>query len=917
MLLNLILIVAAPAVAAPLALWLGRRSPVAAGWLALVPPVLVTALALPIWLEVSGGLERVFPIAWMPQLGIGAGLRADRLGVFFALLIGIVGTGVVQYARHYLGSKASGGFWALLLTFMSAMLGIVLSDGLVLLFVFWEITTITSALLIAHDIGDRESRRGAVQAFLVTAAGGLCLLAGIVLLGQIGGSYQLSDLTLGRDAILADPLHVAALALILVGAFTKSAQFPFHFWLPGAMSAPAPVSAFLHSATMVKAGIFLLGRMFPVFSGSDLWLPVLATVGLTTFLVGGWNAVRAMDLKQLLAHSTVAYLGVLTALYGFYARVGLQGELLNIMNHALYKSSLFLLVGWLEKRTGSRDLTVLESERWLRQTPAAAVLFGIGAFAMAGLPFLLGFMSKETFYTAVAGGPIEGLTLALVISTVASTLAVIYALKLFVGPFGGHREPVTDRGYPASKISPWLLLVPGILLVPQVVGGVLPGWFLGSVLEPGAEWPGGMALWKHLDVKLALGLGTLGFGYAGYRAWRRLAAVPMPPGSRDLAEKLADGALAHASWLSYGMQRGGHPRYLALTLVAALAATLGGYFLWGDGGALELRWGPDLQLAWIPALVVAAAAILAAVLPGRIAKLLMMAVVGYGIALLFVLFRAPDLALTQLLVETVSLLLILLIFRRIPRPTGPTRTRAVRLAHAGIAIMGGVIVGTFAWVAGSVTPAARSGYAQLALSVPEAKGYNVVNVILVDFRGVDTLGEAVVLSIAMLGTVALFATGRRRLTGGRRTEVPVTGPSMRSLILTKVAAAALPIAVLFSVYLLLRGHNQPGGGFIAGLVAASALVLQALAMGVENSRAQLRRVVTPAFAVGVLVAILAGVIAIGMGDPFLRHYHTYLPMPGNADPVHLSTTLLFDIGIFFVVIGTAAVTLSHFARGVE
>jgi len=915
--ISLGLIIGVPFVVALVALGLAQHSRRAAGAVALVAPATVTALGVPLWMEVAGGTVWVIPVEFIPSLGMAANLRVDALGVFFVLLIGIVGLAIVQFSRHYLGEKATGGYWALLLAFMGAMLGIVVSDSLVLLFVFWEITTITSALLIGLEFGNAEARRGAIQAFLVTALGGLALLAGIVLIAQIGGSYQLSELTESRAAILADPLHVPALLLILLGAFTKSAQFPFHFWLPGAMAAPAPVSAFLHSATMVKAGVFLLGRFFPIFHESELWLPVLATVGLTTFFVGGWHAVRAWDLKQLLAHSTVAYLGVLTALYGFYARVGLQGELLNIMNHALYKSALFLLVGWLEKATGTRDLAVLERERWMRREPFAAVLFGVGAFAMAGLPFVLGFMAKETFYTAVAGGPVEGLTLALGLATLASVLAVVYAGKLFVGTFWGWEHADRARGYPRAQISPWLLAVPAVLLLPQVIGGVLPGWFLGGVLEPGRVWPTGLAVWQHLDVKLALSLGILVFGTAAYLRWHTLAALPLPPGPQRLSEGLAQGSLRHATWVSFAVQRGGHPRFISATLLVAMGAMVAGMLLWGEPGeVVPLVLGPDVRLAWIPAVVVCAAAVAAAILHGRIVKVVLMAVVGYGMAVFYVLFRAPDLALTQLLVETISLLLLLLIFRRIPRPDQPSRPIGRRVAHASVAGISGLAMGTLAWLSGSHWVERRSGFDQLALSVPEAAGYNVVNVILVDFRGMDTLGEAVVLGIAMLGAAALFETGRQRAGGGRRRGVSASGPGMRSLILTRVGHAALPVAVVFAVYLLLRGHNHPGGGFIAGLVTAAALVLQALSSGMEFTRRRLGFLIRPAFAVGLLLAIAAGAIAVGAGDAFLTHYHAYVPMP-EGGYAHLSTTLLFDIGIYMVVVGTAAVTLSIFARGAE
>jgi multicomponent K+:H+ antiporter subunit A len=767
------LIIGVPFVWAALTLLVAQRSVEWAGRLALLAPAAVIVLGIPLWQEVAAGALIVYPVEWFPTLGFSANLRVDRLGMFFVLLIGIIGLGIVQYSRHYLAEKATGGFWGLLLAFMGSMLGIVLSDSLLLLFVFWELTTITSALLIGLDFADPKARRGAIQAFLVTGLGGLALLSGIVLLGQIAGSYDLSTLAERRGEILGDPLYVAALLLMLLGAFTKSAQFPFHFWLPGAMAAPAPISAYLHSATMVKAGVFLIGRMFPIFSEAPLWLPLLATVGLTTFFVAGWNAVRAYDLKQLLAHSTVAYLGVLTALYGFYSRVGLQGEVVNILNHALYKSSLFLLIGWLEKAAGTRDLAILQRERWFRRERFAGVLFLVGAFAMAGLPFVLGFVAKDTFYQAVAGGPIEGLTLALAITVLASTLATTYALKLFAGTFLGSVEPPTDRGYPRHKISPWLLIVPAVLLVPQVVGGVIPGWYLGTVVEPGTTW--GAAFPQYVDVKVMLTLGIVVAGAFGYWYWERLARLPEVPGPERVSDSMAEGALGYATWQSRAVQRGGHPRFIAVMMMTTVAVMIGGV-MWGGFRLTELRgtWGPDVSLAWMPALAIAAGAVLTIVVPSRIAKVVMMALVGYGMAVFYVLFRAPDLALTQLLVETVSLILLLLIFRRLPALRTELRPLSTRISHALIAGVVGVSMGMLAWVAGSFQAVNPAGAEQLQLALPVAQGRNVVNVILVDFRGLDTLGEVVVLAIAALGAVALFRAGREREPGPAAAPPPAS-----------------------------------------------------------------------------------------------------------------------------------------------
>ena len=355
------------------------------------------------WPE-TGAAATTVSVPWIPSAGVSADLVWDHHGAFFVLLIAGVGLGVVQYSRAYFGPKSSPRYWSTLLAFMGAMLGIVVSDSLVLLFVFWELTTVTSALLIAGDPADPAARAGAIRAFLVTDAGGLAMLAGVVLIGERAGTYVLSELAARADVIVARDDHVLPLALLLTGAFAKSAQFPFHFWLPGAMSAPAPVSAYLHSATMVKAGIFLMGRLFPVFHASPLWRPVLVAVGLFTFVIAGLQAVRAWDLKKLLAWSTVAYLGVLTALYGLYARAGTRGELVSIANHALYKSALFLLVGWMEKVTGTRDLSVLKNEHWFAREPFAGVLIGVGAFAMAGAPLVLGFISKEILFEALLAG---------------------------------------------------------------------------------------------------------------------------------------------------------------------------------------------------------------------------------------------------------------------------------------------------------------------------------------------------------------------------------------------------------------------------------------------------------------------------------------------------------------------------------
>lgn len=757
----LVSIVAVPFLGAAITLAL---APHWAGRIALLPPLIVLILAL-LHLPASTGAAVTIAVPWIPSANVTADLVWDRYGAFFVVLVAAIGLGVVQYSRAYLGAKGKPRFWATLLAFMGAMLGIVVSDSLVLLFVFWELTTVTSALLIAADPTDPAARAGAVRAFLVTDAGGLALLAGLVLLGQRAGTYDLSQLAAQSDAIVASPAHVLPLCLVLTGAFAKSAQFPFHFWLPGAMAAPAPVSAYLHSATMVKAGIFLMGRLYPVFHASPVWRPLLVAVGLVTFVISGWDAVRAWDLKKLLAYSTVAYLGVLTALYGLYARVGTRGELLNIANHALYKSALFLLVGWMEKVTGTRDLSVLRDEHWFRREPVAGVLIGIGAFAMAGFPLVLGFMSKEILYAALLAGRGALAAVALAAAIVGGAFAATYALKLFVSTFWGPEIPPEERGHPRHEISSWLLIVPALLLAPQVIGGIAPGWLLGSVVEPELEWPAWLAIWHHLDALFASSVITIALGVAGYLAWRRIAEPPREPETQIVADRLSHVILDVSGWTSRAVQSGGLSRYLAIILLSAVALAGAALALSGGLRAAD-TWGPDVGRAWLPAALITAGAAMTLFVPGRVAKVVTLAIAGYGVAVFYVVFRAPDLVLTQILVETITLVLLLLVFRKLPRLGRDVRPRGERAVHAAIAAAAATFAAAIAWAAGTHRPPRAAGAEQLALSLPAAAGRNAVNVILVDFRGADTLGEITVLAVAAIAVTALlgsrFARDRRR-----------------------------------------------------------------------------------------------------------------------------------------------------------
>lgn len=748
-------LLALPFAAAGAALAVPRRL---AGILALAVALTVVGLAVPWWSAVSE-TPLLLPFAWMPELGIDAGLRLDRLGLFFVLLIGGIGAAVAQYSRVYVAAGDARGFWPLLLAFMGAMLGLALADSLLLFFVFWELTTMASALLIAMS-GGPEARRGAVRAFAITGAGGLCLLTGMILIAQQADAWTFSALAAKAGAITADPAHIPALLLMLVGVATKSAQAPFHVWLPGAMAAPAPVSAYLHSATMVKAGVLLLGRLFPIFSESPLWLPVLMAVGLTTFVVGAWNAWRSDDLKQLLAHSTVSNLGMLVAMYGIYARTGATAELVNIANHALYKSALFLLVGWLEKATGTRDFSLLDREHWIRAEPFGGALIGIGALAMAGVPLLFGFVAKEGFLIGVLGtpGPVAGLAVAAALLGAALTVGA--AFKLFIGTFWGPEPPTLERGHPRKKRSVWLLAVPAVLLVPQLVGGVVPAWQVRQLAGPGAQWAGGPAFWHHFDLLLVAGLAVFAVGGALFLLRTRLARLPRLGSLIEPIDASAGVMIGLARRLGDAMQAGGTGHHAGLTLLAALAALAPGLAL-AVGAArsapADVLWA-QAGLAVLPAGLVIAGALAAAAVRERFTALVLAAVAGYGLALFYVLLRAPDLALTQVLVETVSLILLLLAFKRLPEP----RPEPLAVGRLAIALAGGLALALLAWSAAVVTPADPAGAQQAALAEPVGHGRNAVNVILVDIRGADTLGEIAVLAVAALAAVALLAPWRGR-----------------------------------------------------------------------------------------------------------------------------------------------------------
>jgi multicomponent Na+:H+ antiporter subunit A len=750
----------------------------AAGWVLALLPLVLTAYFASFLGPVAAGEAFHAGHDWVPSLGVRLSFTLDGLALLFALLISGVGALVLVYAGGYLaGHPQLGRLYAFLLMFMASMLGLVLSDNVLALFVFWELTSISSYLLIGFDHERREARAAALQALLVTGGGGLALLAGLLLLGQAGGSLELSTLLAQADRLRSHPLYVLVLVLILLGAFTKSAQFPFHFWLPGAMEAPTPVSAYLHSATMVKAGVYLLARLSPALGDTGAWVGVVSVVGGTTMLVGAWMALVQSDLKRVLAYSTVSALGTLTLLLGLGGPLATQAAVAYLLAHALYKGALFLVAGALDHETGTRDADRLGGLR--RAMPLTAVAAGAAALSMAGLPPLFGSVAKELSYEAALHAPAAWVAAAAVAANVP---LVAVAVLAGIRPFLGRTVP-TPR--PAHEAPPGLLLGPVVLAGLGVAFGLWPGLGAESLVSAastsvlGEPAGGHLALWHGLTPALALSAATLAGGvgaYAGRGLLRRAAsrwegaARWGPAGWYELALK---GLRGTAVGLTRVLQSG----YLRYYLMITVAATVGlaGYALAARGPlTVEVNWS-DLRFYEAGLAVLILLATLAAILLGsRLAAIAALGVVGYGVALIFVLFGAPDLAMTQFLVETLTVILFVLVFYHLPE-SKKVSERVARWRDAALAVPVGALMTALVLVG---TPELYPSISDFFVenSVPRGHGRNVVNVILVDFRGFDTLGEITVLAVAAVGVYALLKL-RRREDGDAAASAPERGPA--------------------------------------------------------------------------------------------------------------------------------------------
>lgn len=877
---------------------LARRFDDRAGWLLAAVPLMAFiwfVMQIPV---IARGEVVTATLAWVPALGIDVAFRLDGLSLLFALLISGIGALIVLYAGAYLSDHHHlGRFYAYLLIFMMAMLGLVLADDLIAMFVFWELTSVASFLLISFQHEKAVSRRAALQALLITGGGGLALLAGLVLLGIAGEGWRFSEIDI--DAVEASALYFGIMVLVLIGCFTKSAQVPFHLWLPNAMNAPTPVSAYLHSATMVKAGVYLLARLNPVMGGEQGWSDILIAFGATTAVVGAVLAIRQTDLKRLLAYTTVTVLGQLTMLIGTNTTYGLQAFVLYLLAHSLYKGALFMAVGAVDHSTGTRELSRLGG--LLKIMPLTGAAVGLAAFSNAGLPPFFGFIAKEFAYAGLIQMGITGwiVTIAMIVTNALLLAAAgLVFIRTFLGPQGHYPREPHEVSVP-MWLGPMLLAVAGFLLGawhhwPET-------WLVNAAVQSVARGDVDVKLylWGGITPALITSLITVALGVFFYRfrhqvrlqiaRWRVFWGV-----SGDLIwdrflKRVFEFAALTASAFQHGSLRL-HLTLLSLVLssVVFISLAIGGpaLFTGGDYAALNTP-------AVIGSILALAGASAAAVMRGRLALVAALGASGLGLALFFLAANAPDVATTQLMVETLTVVFLAFVLRSMPAiPRVADEGAISRAAHILISVLFGLAVAGALLVVANVPLAGNIADWYVQNSYPGGKGGNVVNVILVDFRAFDTLGEIVVVALAGLAAASLLG-------GGQLAEMTRKGePEFGSVLLRQAIRPLAGLLVLVSLVLLWRGHNLPGGGFIGGLVAAVGFILVVLTFGNYQARALMWVRPTLLVGAGIGCAVLAGVIGLLGGHDFLKGLWFFpLGLP-------LGTPLLFDVGVFLTVFGS-------------
>ncbi|MCZ0961935.1 monovalent cation/H+ antiporter subunit A [Paracoccus benzoatiresistens] len=888
--------------------------------------------------EIQAGNVLRARLEWVPSLGMNMALRMDGFAWLFATLVLSIGLLVVIYARYYMGRNDSlPRFYALLLAFTGAMQGILISGNVLVMVVFWELTSFMSFLLIGFWHQGAAARDGARTALIITALGGLCLLVAMLMLGHAAGSYDLGMILRAGEKIRAHSLYGPMLALFLMGAFTKSAQFPFHFWLPGAMAAPTPVSAFLHSATMVKAGVFLLVRFAPVLGGTEAWFFAVTGAGCVTLVLGAVVALYRHDLKGLLAYSTISHLGLITALAGIGGRVALLAAIFHICNHAVFKASLFMAAGIIDHETGTRDMRRLSG--LFRPMPYTATLAIVAAAAMAGVPLLNGFLSKEMFFAeAVDWHNGTWLDDALpYFAIVGSSLSVAYSLRFIATVFFGPQA--TDLPKPPHEPPAWMRRPVELLVLICLLVGIFPALTLGPIINTAARSVAGadmpyykIAVWHGVNAPLMMSLAALGVGTLIYAlSAKSISDGPEGPFllHRIRGQRVYDWLLFRLTWrlprlaLRWLSTEALQPQ-LRLLVLTAIAVACGA--LWGAlSFASDLRLhapNPGFGLLW---LVGAACAIGAAwqAKYHRFAALVLLGGAGVVTCLTFAWFSSPDLALTQLLVEVATTVLLLLGLRWLPKRRSeiaedkllPAKVRRAR--DLVIAVIGGLGIASIAFAMMTRPLISNLGDWFLGNAYYEGGGTNVVNVILVDFRAFDTFGEIAVLAIVGLTVYALL---RRFRPAPESVEAPdqqtlADSPSLDDYLYVPsvVMVWMFPVLIMVAGYFFFRGHDLPGGGFAAGVTLAIAFLVQYIGTNVRWVESRITVLPIRWMGIGLLVSVATGMGAWLFGYPFLTAHARYVHIPLVGE-VPAATALLFDIGVFATVVGAVVLMLVAIAH---
>ena len=888
--------------------------------LTLLTPIIALIMAISLAPTIFSGEVLQETFSWIPLLGIDIAFRLDGLALLFVFMILGIGILVIFYARYYLSTKDSmPKLFAYLMLFMTAMLGIVMSNNIIQLWFFWELTSISSFLLISYWWQKAEARNGAIMALAVTGGGGLALLAGLLLLGNIVGSYDLGVILESKEVIQVHAWYEVTLILILLGAFTKSAQFPFHFWLPHAMAAPTPVSAYLHSATMVKAGIFLLARFYPALAGTDTWFILVSLTGLTTLLFGAYVALFKHDLKGLLAYSTISHLGLITLLFGIDTKLATVAAIFHIINHATFKASLFMATGIIDHETGTRDMRKING-MW-RYMPYTATLAMVAAAAMAGVPLLNGFLSKEMFFAETLHQQLLGSMswLIPVLATVAGAFAVAYSAR-FIHDVFFNGDPIDLPRQPSEP--PRYMRIPiEILVALCLLVGIFPNIVVHDILDAASfAVLGGfvpeyqVALWHGFNLPLLMSGIAVTAGLIIYTQRRYLFQFQASLPSLN-AKKIFDETIySMVKWCQQkviSIENGSLQRYLMLMFLMVLI--FAGWPLFEMSQLIGQKQATpiDVHNAVGAGLLMIGAVSTVIWYRIRVVSLLMISVVGLMVSVAFTRFSAPDLALTQLTVEVVTIVLLMLALFFLPQHSPRESSSARVLRDLGISTGLGVVVGSICYAL-LTRPFDSISDFFLANAKTGGGGTNVVNVILVDFRGFDTLGEICVLGIAALGIYKVLIN-LPLLIPTKDSEGRPWAKERYPVLLASISQSLLPLALLVSFYIFLRGHNLPGGGFIAGLITAVAFILQYIAHGsiwiAERLTINYRKIV----ASGILIALSTGVGSWFFDRAFMTTWFEYFDIP-FIGKIELASALVFDLGVYITVVGSTLMILASLGQ---